>query len=452
MRLLVVVLAVSVIADGAFAQKKGRKLPEKAYIESAQIAIVSGDTTRYREAIAMLDSLFMNYGMHPEGYYWMNQIAVDFIEKTSGLKNKEPWVYKMVAYRDSLHIACGALYVKEKYKKECKKFIERADSTAVKYSRVVYIDAHRQFLSIEEALKEIKADTDSTTKAFYMAKVDANADSALANMKLSIMIDSTNGPAYLLAGTVLEKQGNYPASNEWLERGLKYVADSTQLLLQIAYNNIQESKYCEAIPYFKQYVSHVPTDTGTLLNLTICYNNCKMYDSAAMVHQQILGLDPNQSDALVGLGQYFKQLGIFANDSSSAYREKGNEAASKKWIDERVRLFDSSKVYFKRAHLANPNDLIAAEEFAIVAYVSSDFASAASAYQRLSEIEPSKKDHWISLGDSQLSLAKWKEAIVAYEKAVELDPDQRPVWEKLAMLYDQEKMSAKAAEARQHLK
>ena len=452
MRLLIVVLAVSSIADGAFAQRKGRKLPEKAYIESAQIAIVSGDTVRYKEAIAMLDSLFMNYGPHPEGYFWMNQVAVDFVEKTAGLKNKEPWVKRMAAYKDSIHIACADPNVKDKYKKECAKFIERADSSSVKYWRIFFNAGQQQYEAVDEAVKELKPDADSAAKAFYQSKLNANADSAIANMQMAIVIDSTDGRAYLLAGTVLEKQGNYPASNEWLDRGLRFTHDSAAILLQIAYNNIQENKYCEAVPYFKQYALIAPSDTGNLMNLSICYNNCKMYDSAAAVYRQILGLNPKQPDALVGLGQYFNQLGLFANDSAAAYRAKNDDANTKKWTDQRLVMFDSSKVYFKQAHESDPTNVAAAEEYAVVAFVTSDFQAAADAFAKLAELEPTKSSHWVSLGDARLNLKQFKESIVAYEKAVAIDTENRQVWERLVDLYNEVGQSAKAAEAQKKLK
>lgn len=452
MRLLIFALALGMVAGTADAQRKGRKLPEKAYIESSQIAIVSGDTTRYREAMAMLDSLFMNYGPHPEGYLWMNQIAVDFIEKSAKMSDKELWVKHLALYRDSLHYACSNPGVKDKYKKDCSKFIEKADSTQVKYWRVFYNKGIEQLGTIEESLKEIKPETDSSGRAYYMKKVQAAGDSALANVALCLILDSTDNKAYMLAGSVAEKQGNLAASNEWLQRGLKYTADSTQILLQIAYNILGENKYCEAIPYLKEYGKHQPSDTGNLLNLTICYNNCKMFDSAAAVNRQILGMNPNHADALLGLGQYFNQLGIWANDSTSAARDRKDDAAVKKWTDQRSALFDSSKVYFKRAFENDPTNVIAVEEYGVVAFVTNDFAGAATAFAKLAELEPNKASHWISLGDAQLNLKKFKDSIVAYEKAVELEPDNRQVWERLADLYAEEGQTAKAAKAKEHLK
>lgn len=449
---MILALALGMIAGTADAQRKGRKLPEKAYIESAQIAIVSGDTLRYRDAMAMLDSLFMNYGPHPEGYLWMNQIAVDFIEKSAKMADKEKWVRHLALYKDSLHYACANPAVKDKYRKDCAKFIEKADSTSVKYWRVFYNKGIEQLGGIEESMKEIKPETDSSGRAYYQKKIQASGDSALSNVQLCILLDSTDNRAYLLAGSVCEKQGNLAASNEWLERGLRFTTDSTQILLQIAYNILGENKYCDAIPYLKEYGKHQPADTGNLLNLTICYNNCKMYDSAAAVHRQILAMNPNQPDALIGMGQYFNQMGIWANDSTTAARDRKDEAAMKKWVEHRVTLFDSSKVYFKRAFENDPTNAMAVEEYGIVAFVTDDFAGAAAAFGKLTELQPSNPSYWVSYGDAQLNLKNFKGSIAAYEKAVELEPTNRQVWEHLVDLYNEEGQTAKAAKAKEHLK
>lgn len=452
MRLVILAMALTMVAGSAEAQRKGRKLPEKAYIESAQIAIGYKDTAHLRVAIPNLDSLLMWYGPHPEAYYWQNQIAAGFVDQISSPKDKEPWVMVMAAYRDSLKQTCANSKIKANYRKGCQDFSDRCDSTAVKYWRIYYNQGIEQLGTIEEASKEMKAEADSTTKAYYKEKIQAAGDSALFNVKLCIILDSTDNRAYLLAGSVAEKQGNLSLSNEWLQRGLKYTADSTQILLQIAYNILGENKYCEAIPYLKQYAGVAPSDTGNLLNLTICYNNCKFYDSAAMINHQILGLNPNQPDALLGLGQYFNQLGIWANDSTNAAKDRKDEAAIKKWTDYRAELFDSSKVYFKRAFENDPTNLIAVEEYAVVAFVTSDFVAATTAFGKLTELEPSRTEHWISLGDAHINMKKFKDAITAYEKAVELEPDNRQVWERLADLYAEEGMSAKAAKAKEHLK
>lgn len=451
-RVLLVAVAMLVLVGSVSAQK-ARKLPEKAYIESAQIAIVSGDTARYKDATAMLDSLLMHYGPHPEAYYWLNQIMVDFVEKTGGLENKKPYAIKMAAYRDSLHYACGAAEVKDKYKKECKKFTEQVDTAMAKVWREFYSAGFEQYQSIMESRKEITPDMDSVSRAYVMSQVDSNAIKALGNMELCIILDSTDGRAYVMAGTILGQQDKYEESSKWLDRGLRYTSDSAAILMQIAYNEVQQGKYCEATPYFRKYLALQPQDTTTFTNLAISFNNCKQYDSAAAVQREILQLDPANADALFGLGAYYAQMGRWASDSASAYRSQNNEISAKTWSSQRDQHFDSSKTFFRRAWEVDSSNIAAGREYALISLVTSDFKAAAEAYAKLSELEPDQADHWISLGDSYLNLARWADAVTAYERAVAIQPDNKEVWQHLYDLYStgDTKNAAKAAEAKKNM-
>ena len=99
------------------AKTRKRKLPDSSYLTAAKIEIISGDTKRYKTAIALLDSLFMYYGHQSEGLNLMAQIEVDYIEKSSTPAEKKPHVVKMNAYFDSLTMACDNKELKKKYRK-----------------------------------------------------------------------------------------------------------------------------------------------------------------------------------------------------------------------------------------------------------------------------------------------------------------------------------------------
>ena len=98
---LVLIVTLRIAASSGVAQ---RKLPAKAYLTSAKIDVIEG---RPQEAIALLDSLFMNYGPVSEGLGLMGQIMVDFVSATPTAHAKAPYVEKMVAYFDSLRMCCG---------------------------------------------------------------------------------------------------------------------------------------------------------------------------------------------------------------------------------------------------------------------------------------------------------------------------------------------------------
>ncbi len=458
MRILGKLLLIALIVMLVYGSVEAVKKPDKAYITAAKIEIISGDLERYQNAIALLDTLFMYYGPYAEGLYWMSQIMVDYIERTADLKVKTKYVERMVAYIDSLHMCCENKELKKKNRKDCNKHIKKADSTLVKYWREFYNYGVEQVNEITEVSEDMKKETDSSALAYYERRLESLIDSCKDNMAMAIMVDSTAPQPYVGLATVFEKKGEYATSNEWLVRALEKSADRSMLLLQIAYNYIRMNAYCDAIPFFREYVDSVPLTPENqkqllveLNNLSICYNNCKQYDSASAIFQRILQIDPNNTKAMASIGRFHNQMARFASDSASHYQSLDDKEGVKHWREEQNAQFDSALVYFKHAFELEPDNTEYAEEYAIVCYIRSNFGDAITGFARLTELQPDNADNWTSLGDCHLNLQQFKEATAAYEKVIELEPDNRQVLEHLKDLYFETRQPEKRKEIEKKL-
>ncbi|MEW6050774.1 MAG: tetratricopeptide repeat protein [Candidatus Zixiibacteriota bacterium] len=443
-----VVLLMSAVAVGSVAAPpKGRKLPESAYIKTAKIEFSYHTKERNANAVYMLDSLFMHYGPHSEGLYLMCLIQDDYAKTTADLKAKREPISKLVAYRDSLRIACASKEVKAKYKGDCDK-ASVIDSLIVLNWRNLYNDGVGQLNRIEEDLKAKESESDSTTIAFYQKKIDAQMDSCIDNMTLAVILDSTNYLPYVALGTVYEYKGDNESGVKWLTKAMVNAKERDKLASEVAYSYIRSGKYCEAAPYLRESMVNAPKDTTlvvTLYNLAACFNNCRQYDSAVAVYRELLAIAPANGDALVGMGRYYNQIGRTATDSVRAADEAKNTEAAKRWTDARNSAFDSSYVYFKRAFDASPKDVDAAGQYGLIAYIRNDFKEALAAFTRLTELEPQNAEHFTSVGDCYLNLKDWKNAAGAYEKVVALEPDNKQIWQRLADLYQQLGMKDKQA-------
>lgn len=452
---LLLILLLGIIICGV--TEAGKK-PDRAYITAAKIEIVSGDMDRYPNAIALLDTLFMYYGPYAEGLYWVSQIMVDYVDKTSGLKQKKEYVGRMVAYIDSLHMCCENKELKKKNRKNCKKYIEKADSTLQMYWRRFYNDGVEQVDEITQVAKDMSEETDSVALGYFENQLESLIDSCLDNMTMAIMIDSTDPRPYAGLATGHEKKGEYAISNEWLIRALEKSTDRNPLLIQIAYNYIRLDTYCDAIPYFREYVDNfqlTPENQDTLVlhmnNMSICYNNCEMYDSASVVFYHILEMEPDNTKALASIGRFHNQMARFASDSANQYQSAGDKAGAEKWREEQNRAFDSSQVYFRRAFELEPDNTRVVKEYAIACYIRSNFADAVTAFTRLTELRPDDVEGWTSLGDCYISMQKFEDAAQAYEKVVELEPNNREVLEHLKDLYFELKQPDKRQEIEKRL-
>ena len=443
---LAIIAVLLLTLAGAAMAKKERKLHAGAYISSAKIAIVSGDQSRYPEAIAMLDSLFMHYGPNSQGLSLMGQVMVDYIETAQGPFNKREYVEKMVAYNDSLHLCCDNEDIKKKYRKDCKKFTELSDSTLIQYWRGSYNNGIELLDRVEELSDEAKNTTDSADIALAIADREAVLDTLVANMDLAVMINPNDHRAYVGIASGYEKSGILEKAIEWLEKGVERAEDKASLYLSIAYNYINLNRYCDAIPAFKNYIEIENTDTPNLYNLTVCYNNCGFYDSAMVVTKQILEVDPANADALLQVGRYWNQKGREAADSATSYQTVDDETNAHIWRDKRKEAFDSSLVYFKQASDAKPDNPTYLEEYALISHVNGYLEQAAEAFGKVTVLSPNDADAWMSLGDCHFNLRAWNDAIAAYEQVITLQSTNKEIIERLHDLYQEVGNSAKQAE------
>lgn len=463
--LVVLGLAV-IVATSAVEAKKPRKLPAGAYIKSAKIHIISGKIERYPEAIAMLDSLFLHYGPHAEGLYWMGQINVDYVEKMASPVEKKQYIEKLVAYSDSLHMCCDNEDIKKKYRKNCDKYIQSTDSIRVKYWREFYNAGVEQLTVMTELQEEIDEAEDPTSRSYLEANLKANMDSCVANMELAITIDPTNHKTYIGIGRAYEKGGDPDEGLRWQEIGFERVPEDTtgdttgdttrvstkaSMSLSIGNTYISMDKYCEAIPYLQRYLADT-VNLVWLYNLSICHNNCNQYEEAMAVYYQILEHDPNHMKVLTGVGRYFNDMGRRASDSARVYQEAKDATENESWLAKRDVAFDSSRIYFKRAFQTDPTDEFVADMYALISALRQAYDDAAEGYAKLTELHPDNADYWTYLGDVQIRLKDFDQAILSYEQTISLEPDKADIWEQLADLYQNQRMPAKESEARKKVK
>jgi tetratricopeptide (TPR) repeat protein len=443
-------LILALMAGSVMAQKT-RKLPAKAYISSAKIAIV--DSERNPELIdvaqAMLDSLFMHHGPHSEGYYWYSQIQWDKSNATADLKEKLPFVQKAILYADSLKWSCDNKDIKKNYRKKCGDLDEEMDSILVDQWRHFYNEGVEQISEVEELMETLKVETDSASKAYYQTRQDALVDSCQDRMTLAITIDSTDAKPFIGLASVNEKIGDFETAIKYLKLAVPKSDDTCSMKVEVAYDFIRMDDYCGAIPWFQEYVDcmsvreEVMQDPGsregiigTAHNLASCYNNCKQYESAYATFGQILTWEPADVKALQGAGRYQQHKGRQASDSATNYRET-DEAMSRTWQETRDMRFDSSIVFLAQAFELSSDDAELAAEYSLMLAIRQRFEEAQVGFARASELKPEEADYWISLGDCNLQLHLWEAAAEAYERVVELQPDKKSVWERLSDLYQQ---------------
>jgi len=457
---LILVLVVPMVGS---AGARERKLPVKAYIQSAKIEVIGYAETKEKARIelaqAMLDSLFLYYGPHSEAYYWYSQIKWDLSKEKADLTERLAVVREAVALADSLKWTCGNKEIKKDYRKDCDKLDEQMDSIRVAEWRDYYNTGHRQMREIEDLKQAMLVTSDSLLLEDSRRRMEAFVDSAESNMEIAVTIDSADARPYIGLATISERTGNFESAIEYLKAALPNAEDRYQIVISIAYDYIQADDYDGAIPYFREYVDSMtnmeqvmqdPTNRAAVIsnahNLAICYNNAKEYDEAYGIFNRILAFDPEDTDALVGAARYQQHRGREAGDSARLAEEGGGDAVASDWRNVRDQRFDSARVFLKQAFEVTNDDCGIAAEYGLMAAILQNYEEAKPAFARATELCPDDVDNWVSLGDCNIALQDFEGSAAAYEKVVELDPTSKAVWERLADLYRQLGNSTRRAE------
>jgi len=458
-----VLLLLLGLAAGGVSADKGRKLPADAYIKTAKIEVIEakGDTNRINTAIAMLDSLVMHYGPRPEAYYWMSKIMIDKTNLQPTPDQKLVFLNQLVAYIDSLKWVCGDAKLNKKLREKCGDWTMEIDTARFVIWGDFYNDGLERLNGLEDLINTMDGVSDSATLAQMKSDVEAQADTTRLMLRLAIAVDSTQDRSLRAMASVFEKMERYDSATTYLKKAIPYVENRLDMWTAIAYDYTQMNDYGGAIEWFQMFVDTALATPGILddeanrgsviaimENLSICQNNVKRYEDAFANYRRLLEVDPNNLDALVGIGRYYRQLAISASDSANAYQKATKEAKVAEWRNTRDQLFDSAIVSMQKAvDIQSADPEIASDQWARREYIShldelslllvirGRYQDGLDHFLKLVELDPNNTGAWTSIGDCRINLGDYKGAADAYEKVIAIDPGKKQVLERLVDLY-----------------
>jgi tetratricopeptide (TPR) repeat protein len=452
---LIVSIVILVLCLPAAAGQKKVIKDAKALLTSAKIAM-RDSPPRYDEAMGYLDTILADHGPIPEAYFYRGNIYGEYASKEYNPGDKIAILEKMAANYDSMFSSCESDAVKSKYKGECKSFSAIADSIKIFYWKDSYNNGVNVLSRIDHDYSpQWKEATDPETKESAQAALQAAADTSRYYFLAATVVDPNEHRAYEGLGIVYDRLQNYDSSSIWFKKALEKAPDSAVIstIQNIAYAYIQAQKWDSAIVYFKRLLKDVPDDINTISNISICYTNKRMYDSSYAYNLKILEIDPNQAGANIDIGQYFlwrSQQGF--SDSISLYQKENNQAKAGEFIKVRDALLDTAAMHFKAGIDLEPDNILALEQYSVIMLILGRYKDAEGGFEKLTALDPSRKENWVNLGDTYVQEQRFEDAIGPFEKALEIDPGDVRLLETLADLYDAAGSKEKAQEARDRIK
>lgn len=448
----IIILIVLLLSIPAFSGQQRAKLPQSAYLKSAKIALNDREP-RLEEAMMMLDSMIFYYGAAPEAYFFRGSIYAEYAAKATDLKKKIEQFTIMSANYDSVLASCSNPDVKKDLKKDCKRLTDLLDSVRVKYWAENYNEGVKNIERLDkEYAPKVKEATDSAGILAAKEEMKIVADSGKHFFMIAAAVDPKDYRAYEGVGLVYDRMKDLDSSIIWFQKAFEHSPDTTSHIVQnIAYAHIQKNDYKQAIEYFKKYLKFAPTDGNTLFNIAICYSNMQENDSAFKYDLMAMAADSTIAGAYIDAGQYFLIKSQKYSDSIKSFTQQDKGQEAKRCTENRDNLLDSSSAFFAVAARLEPDNVMIMEQYGVAKLVAGHYTEASEIFKKLTELEPFRKDNWVSLGDIYVQEQKFAEAILPYEKAVEIDPGDSEIWKVLRDIYQNLSMPDKAKKAEEKL-
>ncbi|MBU0476146.1 MAG: tetratricopeptide repeat protein [Bacteroidetes bacterium] len=245
--------------------------------------------------------------------------------------------------------------------------------------------------SVKNKLGEIAKDRDKTKQL-----EEANNRANLASDELSRIREQLNK-------TITEK--------EKLALQLEYAKTSDELSasdwFQKAYNAYEMKEYDNTILYYQKAIDLDPNNATANYNMGIAYSAKEKYDKAIECYQKAIDLDPNDASAYNNMGY--------------AYFNSGN-------VDKAIECY-------QRTIDLDPNEASAYILMGLAYSIKGNYDKAIECYQRAIKLDTNNIIAYLSLGLSYSFKGNYDKSIECYQKVIELDPNNAIAYDKLQEIY-----------------
>jgi tetratricopeptide (TPR) repeat protein len=222
----------------------------------------------------------------------------------------------------------------------------------------------------------------------------------------AIAVDDTMPEAWVNLALVRGLMENQEGALATLDSALIYCpADSVQILFYTGIYLTRQEKFAEAIGYYQRVLKASPDNIDARFNLAAAYERSGQYDEAENSFLEILEVDEDNAMVLNYLGYMYADQGI---------------------------KLDKAEKLIKKALKIDPDNGAYLDSYAWVMYKKGKYKEALK-YQLLALDASQDSDAVLydHMGDIYFALNKPQEAATHWEKALELDPENEAIKNKL---------------------
>jgi len=138
---------------------------------------------------------------------------------------------------------------------------------------------------------------------FYMR--DNNVEKAYPHLTAVSQKGTATADLYIALSEAEHSRNNEAKSREYLSKAIELDSTNTNLRRQLGISYFDEKDYADAIPQLEQVVKADPKDADFLYMLGKSYEATKAYAQALPILQQVLRIKPDSVEAYATLGAIF---------------------------------------------------------------------------------------------------------------------------------------------------
>ena len=294
---------------------------------------------------------------------------------------------------------------------------------------------------ILSAAYSVKANRNYRTGNMVLAK---------ASWSQALELDPQSTDAMLGLAIIAFESGEFLRTIELCEQCMFTNPGSPRIPLLLAESYLQDGQANKSILVLSQHIASEPTSVQALELLGTAYLNIRDYENAITQFKRVLAFSSNSKDSYYGLAQASTKLGrpeeakkymarfseIAASASSSNQKDAqtfkdrafASHVSAQVYVDSGMIYrqfgdYESEEECLLRAQKLQPNVIVWLEELQQCFFATGKLREAVDVAERLVQLDAKSVDYWLKLGQIYSDLEMADRAIEAFQKAVELAPN-----------------------------
>jgi len=292
--------------------------------------------------------------------------------------------------------------------------------------------------------------TGDATKAFHILdKLAESTDYEVILLKIEVLIKlERTKEARMLSEKLIEDesddldnvcldvayiylgQGDYGTALKLLEKGDRHNTENIELLYELAFCYEQNEEFEQAIVVNNRIITLDPFANEAWFNLGQLYFSLQEFPKALEAYEFALAIDENDSLSCIQKGHVLFQLDQFeqAIDTYLDY----NKMTSYSWQTdifiaecfEKLERYKESISFYTQSLEAHSDNYDALTGIGICLLEQEKYVESMNYIRQALEINNEASDSWVYLAEAYVGLEDIDNALLAYIKAIALDPDQ----------------------------